>query len=72
MTAATGKTAAELLAVEERYGAHNYHPLPIVVERAEECGFTTRKGVVAYGLSQRLLGAQPRACPPEEILAATS
>jgi ornithine--oxo-acid transaminase len=35
MTAATGKTAADLLAMEDRYGAHNYHPLPIVVERAE-------------------------------------
>jgi ornithine--oxo-acid transaminase len=35
MTAATGKMAAELLAIEERHGAHNYHPLPIVVERAQ-------------------------------------
>jgi ornithine--oxo-acid transaminase len=35
MMAATGKTAADLLAMEDRYGAHNYHPLPIVVERAE-------------------------------------
>ncbi len=35
MTAATEKMAAELLAIEERYGAHNYHPLPIVVERAQ-------------------------------------
>ncbi len=25
----------ELLAMEDRYGAHNYHPLPIVVERAQ-------------------------------------
>ncbi len=28
-------SAAELLAIEEHYGAHNYHPLPIVVERAQ-------------------------------------
>jgi ornithine--oxo-acid transaminase len=40
MTAATGKTgtkllARDLLAVEDRYGAHNYHPLPIVIERAQ-------------------------------------
>lgn len=27
--------ARELIALEERYGAHNYHPLDLVVERAE-------------------------------------
>jgi ornithine--oxo-acid transaminase len=27
--------AAELIALEERYGAHNYHPLDVVVARAE-------------------------------------
>ena len=29
------KSAAELLEIEERFGAHNYHPLPIVVESAK-------------------------------------
>jgi ornithine--oxo-acid transaminase len=28
-------TADELIALEDRYGAHNYHPLDLVVERAE-------------------------------------
>ncbi|HLI97287.1 MAG TPA: ornithine--oxo-acid transaminase [Candidatus Baltobacteraceae bacterium] len=28
-------TAKELIALEDRYGAHNYHPLGLVVERAE-------------------------------------
>ena len=28
-------TAAELIALEEKYGAHNYHPLPVVLERGE-------------------------------------
>ena len=28
-------TAAELIAIEEQYGAHNYHPLDVVVARAE-------------------------------------
>ena len=27
--------AQELIALEERYGAHNYHPLDVVIERAE-------------------------------------
>jgi ornithine--oxo-acid transaminase len=35
MTVRTTESAADLIALEERYGAHNYHPLPIVVERAE-------------------------------------
>ena len=27
-------TASDLIALEERYGAHNYHPLDVVIERA--------------------------------------
>ncbi len=29
------KTSKELMALEERYGAHNYHPLPVVLHRGE-------------------------------------
>ncbi len=35
MSAGTPSGTAELIAVEDRYGAHNYHPLPIVIARAE-------------------------------------
>jgi len=35
MTSTMNTAAAELLKIEDRFGAHNYHPLPIVVERAE-------------------------------------
>jgi ornithine--oxo-acid transaminase len=35
MSVRATESAAELIALEEKYGAHNYHPLPIVVERAE-------------------------------------
>ena len=35
VSAPTSNSASELLAMEEQYGAHNYHPLPIVVERAQ-------------------------------------
>ncbi len=31
----TGKRAAELIELEKKYGAHNYHPLPVVLERGE-------------------------------------
>lgn len=35
MTTSSESKTADLLAIEEQWGAHNYHPLPIVVERAE-------------------------------------
>ena len=28
-------TSASLMELEERYGAHNYHPLPVVLDRGE-------------------------------------
>jgi ornithine--oxo-acid transaminase len=31
----TATLSAELIELEERYGAHNYHPLNVIVERAE-------------------------------------
>ena len=35
-TAATQpQTSAEYIALEDRYGAHNYHPLPVVLSRGE-------------------------------------
>jgi ornithine--oxo-acid transaminase len=33
--ATTGKKAAQLIELENKYGAHNYHPLPVVLERGE-------------------------------------
>lgn len=33
-------TPQELYAREDKYGAHNYHPLPVALERGEgECNF---------------------------------
>ena len=29
------KTSAEAMALENKYGAHNYHPLPVVLDRGE-------------------------------------
>jgi ornithine--oxo-acid transaminase len=45
MTSTTGHSKAdELLAIEHEYGAHNYHPLPIVVERASGAWVTDVNG----------------------------
>ena len=38
------KTAAELIALEESYGAHNYHPLDVVIERAQGAWVTDVEG----------------------------
>jgi ornithine--oxo-acid transaminase len=34
-TAATVSDAEKAIALEDKYGAHNYHPLPVVLERGE-------------------------------------
>lgn len=36
----TESTSQKFIALEERYGAHNYHPLPVVLEKG--------KGVFVY------------------------
>ena len=29
------QSSASLMALEEKYGAHNYHPLPVVLDKGE-------------------------------------
>ena len=35
LTTTATRSSAELMALEDRYNAHNYHPLPVVLERGE-------------------------------------
>ncbi len=42
--AAEQRSIAELIGLEEQYGAHNYHPLDVVVERAEGAWMTDIEG----------------------------
>lgn len=35
VTNLAAKTTADFLALEEKYGAHNYHPLPVVLDRGQ-------------------------------------
>ena len=44
MQVAEQRTAAELMGLEDRYGAHNYHPLNVVVERASGAWVTDVDG----------------------------
>ena len=34
-TTSTGTLSEQAIAKEEKYGAHNYHPLPVVLEKAK-------------------------------------
>ena len=33
-------TTKEFIQIEEKYGAHNYHPLDVVLHKAKAFGFT--------------------------------
>ncbi len=44
MVAAAGSEIGDLIELEERYGAHNYHPLDVVIERAEGAWVTDVEG----------------------------
>jgi ornithine--oxo-acid transaminase len=33
----TGRNTEDFIALEERYGAHNYHPLDVIISRAQGC-----------------------------------
>ncbi len=43
-TASTDTKTAEHLRVAEQYGAHNYHPLPVIIESGEGCWVTDVDG----------------------------
>jgi ornithine--oxo-acid transaminase len=44
MTTATGVSSAEAIDLVERYGAHNYHPLPVVAASADGAWITDPEG----------------------------
>ena len=49
-------SAAELIALEEKYGAHNYHPLPVVLERGEGVYVWDVDGKRYYDCGDRRIG----------------
>ena len=44
MVAAAGLDVGDLVGLEEQYGAHNYHPLDVVIERADGAWVTDVEG----------------------------
>ena len=54
----------DYIELEDEYGAHNYHPLDVVIERARgRLGLGRRRQAVP-GLPGRLLRGEPGPLPP--------
>ena len=59
--------AAHYLALEEKHGAHNYHPLPVVLEKGEGVFVWDVDGKRYYDFFERLLCRKPGALPSKNF-----
>lgn len=64
-------TAAELIALEDKYGAHNYHPLPVVLERGEGVFVWDVEGKKYYDFLSAYSAVNQGHCHPKIIQALT-
>ena len=65
--------AQHYIEMEERYGAHNYHPLPVVLSRGEGIYVWDVDGKRYYGYATRRKGsASPRGLSTTTVSARTS
>jgi ornithine--oxo-acid transaminase len=62
-------TPAEAMALEDRYGAHNYHPIPVVLERGEGVYVWDLEGKRYYDFLSAYSAVNQGHCHPK-ILAA--
>lgn len=67
-TAHTSKlTSAEAIALEDKYGAHNYHPLPVVLERGEGVFLYDLEGKQYYDFLSAYSAVNQGHCHPKII-----
>ena len=59
-------TTSRLIALEDQYGAHNYHPLDVVIERAEGVWVYDVDGKRYLDCLGRLFGGQSGPLPPAD------
>jgi ornithine--oxo-acid transaminase len=59
--------AEELIELEERYGSHNYHPLPVVLERGEGCYLYDVEGKRYYDFLSAYSAVNQGHCHPRII-----
>ena len=64
--------ATDYIGLEEQYGAHNYHPLDVVLERGEGVWVWDVDGPAVSRLPRRLLGGEPGALPSADSAGARS
>ncbi|KAJ2332063.1 hypothetical protein GGI00_002962, partial [Coemansia sp. RSA 2681] len=68
LIAATSKTAMEL---EDAYGAHNYHPLPVVISRGEGVHVWDPEGKRYYDFLSAYSAVNQGHCHPHIVKALT-
>ena len=71
MTTKTKMTAAEYMEKESQYGAHNYHPLPVVLERGEGVHVWDTDGKKYFDFLSAYSAVNQGHCHPKIIKALT-
>ncbi len=64
-------TSSELIALEDRYGAHNYHPLPVVLERGKGVNVWDMEGKKYYDFLSAYSAVNQGHCHPRIVKAMT-
>jgi len=68
---ATGSLTEKFIQLEEKFGAHNYHPLPVVLERGEGVFLWDVEGKKYYDLLSAYSAVNQGHCHPRIIAALT-
>ncbi len=55
----------DIIELTDTYGANNYHPLPIVISKAEGVWVEDPEGKSLYGLIKCIFCSKPRASSPK-------
>lgn len=69
MTTTDNLKGADLIALEDRYGAHNYHPLPVVLSRGEGVFLWDTEGKKYYDFLSAYSAVNQGHCHPKIIQA---
>ena len=71
MTDVKNYSSSELIALEDRYGAHNYHPLPVVLERGKGVNVWDMEGKKYYDFLSAYSAVNQGHCHPRIVKAMT-
>lgn len=64
-------SSRELIALEDKYNAHNYHPIPVVLEKGQGCQVWDVEGKVYYDFLSAYSAVNQGHCHPRIIRALT-